>query len=126
APGQIPNTISCRYSSQKSSASLQINYKNKNNACERASICVKIDFDNLRCLFWRRKEFPFLHSVLAGLYQKRMTADHASAAYVAIGRDDDFDLYFAGYVHPACELRIGGRIFRFDLTFAFIGCGSLG
>src|ERR1700676_2048985 len=82
---------------------------------------LKIEFDNLRGLFRRRHELPFLDGVLADLNEQRMSADHARACDMAIGCDDDFNFDFSGNVHAPRELGIRWRGFVLDLALAFVG-----
>src|SRR5262245_37345958 len=88
--------------------------------CNASVASVKIKLDDLRRLFRRREELPFLHGVLARLHQQGMAADYPRAAYVPIRRNDHFDLDFAGNAHPAGQLRVRRRSLYFHLTLAIV------
>src|SRR5712692_9389547 len=67
---------------------------------------VKLEFNNLRCLFRRRHKLPFLDGVLASLNEQGVSPDNACALHMSVRGDDDFDFDFARNVHASCEFRI--------------------
>src|SRR4029077_6983667 len=81
---------------------------------------AKIKFDNLSGLFRRGEELPFLHSILASLHKQRVTADDASAAHFAVGRDNDFNLDLSRHADALGEFGIGRRGLALNLALTFV------
>src|SRR5262249_41025588 len=87
---------------------------------------VKIEFDNLSGFFRCGEGLPLLNGILARLHKQRVAANDASAANLAIRRDDDFNFDFAGDIHALCKFRKSRRSLALDLALAFVGCRLLG
>src|SRR5690348_15575630 len=85
----------------------------------------KLELHNLRGLFRRGHELPFLDRVLTGLNEQRMATDDSGALHAALCRDHHFDFHFARDVHPLGQFRVSRRYLGLDLAFAFVGRAGL-
>src|SRR5579864_4136864 len=86
---------------------------------------AKLEFHNLRGLFRRRRELPFLDRVLARLNEQGMPAHDSCGLDVSIRANHDLDFDFARDIHSAGEFRVHWRNLALDLALRFIGASRL-
>jgi len=77
---------------------------------------MKVKLDNLRRLFPRRIESPFLGCRNRRLCEHGMAANETCYSYMPIRRNHDFDFHLAENPHPPCKLGVAGRDLRADLS----------
>src|SRR5579863_6554334 len=85
---------------------------------------MKFEFNDLRGLFVRGHELPFLDRVFARLHEQRMSAKHSRALHMTVGCDNDFNLHSARHVHALRELRIRWSNTRLHFALPFL-CATL-